>query len=56
MTIHSVNHCHYTPGHSQFITTSIYRRAQLFRSERLARHSVDVLRELRAEMKFALTA
>jgi putative transposase len=49
-----IYHRHYTPGHSQFITTSVYRRAQLFRSERLARHFVDVLRQLRAEMKFAL--
>ncbi|MGD0693561.1 MAG: hypothetical protein ABSB82_01775 [Terriglobia bacterium] len=47
-------HRHYTPGHQQFITTSIYRRVQLFRSERLARHFVDVLRELRRELDFAL--
>jgi len=45
---------HYTPGHEQFITTSIYRRVQLFLRERWARHFVDVLRELRAELNFAL--
>src|SRR6266567_7786416 len=47
-------HRHYAPGHSQFITTSSYRRVQLFRSGRLAHHFVDVLGELRAEMKFVL--
>ncbi|MGD0694673.1 MAG: hypothetical protein ABSB82_07430 [Terriglobia bacterium] len=43
-----------TPGHEQFITTSTCRRVALFRGKRLARHFVDVLRELRAELKFAL--
>ena len=47
-------HRHYTPGHSQFIPTSICRRAQLFRTGRLVRHFDDVLREPRAEMKFVL--
>lgn len=49
-----VYHRHYTPGQAQFITTSVYRRVQLFRSDRLARHFVEVLGELRAEMHFAL--
>ena len=47
-------HRHYTPGQSQFITTGVYRRVQLSRSDQLARHFVDVLRELHAEMKFVL--
>ena len=47
-------HRRYTPGHEQFITPSIDRRVQLLRSERWARHFVDVLRELRTELKFAL--
>jgi len=47
-------HRHYTPGHERFITTSVYRRVQLSRSERLARHFVDALRELRAQLNFAL--
>ena len=46
-------HRHYTLGHSQFITTSVYRRVQVFRSGRLGTHFIDVLRELRAEMNFA---
>ena len=49
-----IYHRHFTPGHAQFITTSVYRRVQVFRSERLSSHFIDVLRELRAEMKFAL--
>jgi putative transposase len=49
-----VYHRHYTPGHDQFITTSVYRRVPLFRSERLARHFVDGFRELRIELEFAL--
>jgi len=36
----------HTAVHSQFNTTSIYRRGQLFRSKRLARLFVDVLRLL----------
>jgi hypothetical protein len=43
-------------GRSQFITASICRRAPIFRTEILARHFVHVLRELRAEMKFACCA
>ena len=49
-----IYHRHFTPGHSQFITTRVIRRIQVFRSERLGSHSIDVLRQLRAEMKFAL--
>lgn len=49
-----LDHRRYTPGREQFITTSIYRRAQLFPSDRLARDFVDVLRKWRAELKFPL--
>ena len=51
-----IYHRHYTPGHEQFITTCIYRRLQVFRSDRLTRHFVDVLRERRLEFRFTLAS
>ena len=49
-----IDHRHDTARHSQFTTTSVYGRVQVFRSERMGSHFIDVLRELRAEMNFAL--
>ena len=40
---------HYEPGQLQFITTSTYRRTQLFHSQRFCWAFVEVLRELRRE-------
>ena len=45
---------HYSPGQLQFITTSTYRRAPLFLSERFRRGFVETLAELRKEMGFLL--
>ncbi|MFB3924392.1 MAG: transposase [Terriglobia bacterium] len=45
---------HYSPGQLQFITTSTYRRAPLFLSERFRRCFAETLNEVRAEMKFLL--
>src|SRR3990172_5632537 len=45
---------HYSPGQLQFITTSTYRRAPLFLSERFRRGFVETLAELRKEMVFLL--
>jgi putative transposase len=44
----------YSPGQLQFITTSTYRRAPLFLSERFCRCFVERLAEVRQEMKFLL--
>ena len=44
----------YSPGQLQFITTSTYRRARLFLSERFCRCFVRRLERLRQEMKFLL--
>ncbi len=44
----------YSPGELQFITTSTYRRAPLFLSERFCRCFVRRLERLRQEMKFLL--
>ena len=40
---------HYEPGQLQFITTSNYRRTQLFHSQRFRWAFVEVLRQLRQE-------
>jgi putative transposase len=45
---------HYSPGQLQFITTSTYRRAPLFLSERFRRCFAEILSETRTEMKFLL--
>jgi len=44
----------YSPGQLQFITSSTYRRAPLFLSERFCRCFVRRLERLRQEMKFLL--
>ena len=44
----------YSPGELQFITTSTYRRAPLFLSERFCRCFVRTLERLWQEMKFLL--
>ena len=44
----------YTPGQVQFITTSTYRRAPLFFSERFCRAFVQRLEEVRQEWHFRL--
>jgi len=45
---------HFHPGQLQFITTSTYRRAKLFESDRFRRDFVEVLQQLRQEMGFRL--
>jgi putative transposase len=45
-------HRTYSPGELQFITTSTYRRAPLFLSQRFCRCFVQRLEEVREEMKF----
>jgi putative transposase len=45
---------HFAPGHLQFLTSSTYRRAQLFESDRFRRSFVEVLAQLRPEMGFLL--
>ncbi len=45
---------HYSPGELQFITTSTYRRAPLFRSERFCRSFVATLQQVRKEKGFLL--
>ena len=47
-------HRSYSPGQLQFITTSTYRRAPLFFSERFCRCFVERLEEGRQELKFLL--
>jgi len=49
-----VYHRTYSPGQLQFITTSTYRRAPIFLSERLCHGFVQRLEEVRQEMKFLL--
>ncbi len=44
----------YSPGQLQFITTSVYRRAPLFLSERFCRCFVQRIEEVRQELKFLL--
>jgi putative transposase len=44
----------YSPGQLQFITTSTYRRAPLFLSQRFCRCFVQRLEEVREELKFLL--
>src|SRR5574338_206549 len=44
----------YIPGELQFITSSVYRRAPLFRSERFCRCFVDALAEVRKASGFLL--
>ena len=45
---------HYHPGHLQFVTSSTYRRAKLFASDRFRGDFVEVLRRLRQETEFRL--
>jgi putative transposase len=47
-------HRTYSPGELQFITTSTYRRAPLFLSQRFCHCFVQRLEEVREEMKFLL--
>jgi len=42
-----IDHRPYSPGELQFITTSTYRRAQVFLSPRLCRYFVQRLEEVR---------
>src|SRR5690348_18367876 len=44
----------YIPGELQFITSSIYRRTPLFRSERCCRCFVDALADVRKSTGFLL--
>jgi putative transposase len=44
----------YSPAHLQFITTSTYRRAPVFLSERFCRCFVQRLAEVRQELSFLL--
>ena len=44
----------YIPGELQFITSSVYRRTPLFRSERFCRCFVDALAEVRKASGFLL--
>ena len=45
---------HFAPGPLQFLTSSTYRRAKLFESDRFRWSFVEVLRQLRIEMGFLL--
>jgi len=45
---------HFEPGELQFITTSTYRRPQLFGSGRFRGTFVEVLREVRQQTGFLL--
>jgi REP element-mobilizing transposase RayT len=45
---------HFAPGQLQFLTSSTYRRAKLFQSDRLRWSFVEVLGQLRTEMGFLL--
>ena len=45
---------YFHPGQLQFVTSSTYRRAPVFSSERFCRDFVAVLDELRQEMQFLL--
>jgi hypothetical protein len=41
---------HFAPGQLQFLTSSTYRRAALFESDRFRCSFVEALRQLRIEM------
>ena len=45
---------HFVSGQLQFLTSSTYRRAQLFASERFCRDFVEILGQVRSEMSFQL--
>jgi putative transposase len=45
---------HFAPGQLQFLTTSTYRRARLFESDRFRLYFVEVLNQLRSETGFRL--
>lgn len=45
---------HFVPGQLQFLTSSTYRRAQLFASERFRHDFVEILGQVRSEMGFRL--
>ena len=45
---------HFAPAELQFLTSSTYRRAKLFESDRFRRSFVEVLGQLRTEMGFLL--
>jgi putative transposase len=45
---------HFAPGDLQFLTSSTYRRAKLFESDRFRRSFVEVVGQLRIEMGFLL--
>ena len=45
---------HFAPGQLQFLTSSTYRRARLFASDRFRWSFVEVLEQLRSEMGFLL--
>jgi REP element-mobilizing transposase RayT len=45
---------HFAPGQLQFLTSSTYRRAKLFESDRFRWSFVEVLGQLRIEMGFLL--
>jgi REP-associated tyrosine transposase len=47
-------HRYYGENHLHYLTTSAYRRARLFDSERIRRHFVATLAELRAELGFRI--
>jgi putative transposase len=49
-----IYHRQFNPGELQFITTSTYHRAPLFRSKTLAENFTSVLAKLRQEMGFGL--
>ncbi len=45
---------YYGENHLHFLTTSTYRRARIFDSERFKRHFVATLAELRGELGFRI--
>ena len=45
-----IYHRTYSPGELQFITSSTYRRAQIFRSPRFCQYFVERLKEVRQKM------
>jgi REP-associated tyrosine transposase len=45
---------HYGENHLHYLTTSTYRRARVFDSERFKRHFVAALAELRSELGFRI--
>jgi putative transposase len=50
-----IYHRTYSPGELQFITSSTYRRAQVFRSRRFCQYFVQRLEEVRQKMNCLLT-